>query len=100
MEIDDTYGGMGRWEPWTEVKKAQCESCELPFSLGDYSLGDGHSGGSKELIRRGTAREVYIQSTTHLGRRLLLVIRPRYLSDFSAFLSVGKCKKLPHNIFS
>ena len=46
-------------------KKAQCESCELPFPLGDYSLGDGRSGSSEELIRGGMAREVDIHTVNH-----------------------------------
>ena len=35
-----------------------------------------------------------MQSSMHLSRRLLLVTRSRYLIDFSAFLTSGRCKKL------
>ena len=66
----------------------------------DYSPGDSLSHSSEELLQRGGKGAsdfgkgvLLIKYKSHLIRRLLLVTRNRIsINNFTAFLSMGRCK--------
>ena len=75
----------------TGKKNAQCKSCELSFIqclTEDHIPGDSLSRCSEELFRKDAGEasiyvilaKEYIKSNLHLGRKLVLVMRNRYLS--------------------
>ena len=87
-------------------KNAQPENCELNFfqDLPEKdSLEESLSDSSEKLLqssRMETNLDVifvmeYMQSHLHLGKRLLLVTKNKYIdfNDYSAFLCMGRFKK-------
>ena len=68
--------------------------------IGGYSPGDSLSDSSEEWFQRGQGEAsdfgkgvFLIKYTSHLFRRLLLITRNRIsMNDFTAFLSMGRCK--------
>ena len=75
---------------WKKTHKVRAENFSFTWGLTeDYSPGDSLSDNPGELLQRGKAGgqqprglqpRGYVQPSNHLGRRLLLVTRNRYLS--------------------